>query len=470
MPDVFIAYCPEDQTIGRQLAEALERAGYTTWCAERDAVPGPTYSTQVSQAVKQSRFMLLVVSPDAIISADLARTVELARSLRKPIIGLTLGLQLDLMRALDYFLFLAPHRVIPIPEEGVSAILPIVTSLLERLVVLRPARPLSLPSPAAARPPAAPEDQSQPVDRGAWPMLGGRSGRKSAARKTRARARSARAGSQRAQDVVHFTVVCPEIVQPASWFLLDAWAHLDNQRREVVRRARAAARRREIAIRSKGPVQLPGECVLSVRLQVEGMVVETPEDTILWRGEVANASFVVKVPEDAAEGRRRGEVAIWANGLLCTRLYFELSVRAAVRATTSLMREARLPTKAFASYASDDRDEVLKRVQGMQKVAPDLEVIVDVVKLRSGENWQTRLREEILSSDVLYLFWSRAASQSENVDWEWRCGFRERGGDFIDPVPLAPPEEVPPPRELADKHFNDWVLAYIRSQHVRNLA
>jgi hypothetical protein len=45
---------------------------------------------------------------------------------------------------------------------------------------------------------------------------------------------------------------------------------------------------------------------------------------------------------------------------------------------------------------------------------------------------------------------------------EWRCGLAERGIDVIDPVPLVPPDKVPPPRELAEHlHFNDWVLAYV---------
>ena len=38
------------------------------------------------------------------------------------------------------------------------------------------------------------------------------------------------------------------------------------------------------------------------------------------------------------------------------------------------------------------------------------------------------------------------------------------GGQTADPVPLAPPNLVPPPPELADQlHFNDWVLAYVRN-------
>jgi hypothetical protein len=119
---------------------------------------------------------------------------------------------------------------------------------------------------------------------------------------------------------------------------------------------------------------------------------------------------------------------------------------------------------AFASYASDDRDAVLGRIQGMLKAMPSLDVFVDVASLRSGDHWQDRLRSEILSRDVLYLFWSKAASASRWVDKEWRCGYSERGIKFIDPVPLVSPKIVPPPKELAKLHFNDWVLAFMRGQ------
>jgi hypothetical protein len=47
------------------------------------------------------------------------------------------------------------------------------------------------------------------------------------------------------------------------------------------------------------------------------------------------------------------------------------------------------------------------------------------------------------------------------VEREWRCALERRGIEFIDPVPLADPDEVPPPAELGvELHFDDWLLAY----------
>ena len=70
----------------------------------------------------------------------------------------------------------------------------------------------------------------------------------------------------------------------------------------------------------------------------------------------------------------------------------------------------------------------------------------------------------IPASDVFYLFWSAHASASKWVEREWRTALRTGGLDFIDPVPLQPPEDAPPPPELAGLHFNDWMLAFRRRE------
>jgi hypothetical protein len=113
---------------------------------------------------------------------------------------------------------------------------------------------------------------------------------------------------------------------------------------------------------------------------------------------------------------------------------------------------------AFASYASEDRESVLSRIQGMQKILPSLDVFLDVLTLRAGEVWRERIDEEIAQRDALFLFWSRAASQSKWVDYEWRKALDLRGMEFLEPVPLEPPSLAPVPAELAHLHFNDWTL------------
>jgi len=96
----------------------------------------------------------------------------------------------------------------------------------------------------------------------------------------------------------------------------------------------------------------------------------------------------------------------------------------------------------------------------MLKVIPDLDVFVDVLDLRSGDHWEARIRREIAARDMFYLFWSVAASQSPWVEQEWRTALELRGLQYIDPVPLQPPNVAPPPPELAALHFNEWTLAF----------
>jgi hypothetical protein len=106
-------------------------------------------------------------------------------------------------------------------------------------------------------------------------------------------------------------------------------------------------------------------------------------------------------------------------------------------------------------------------VQGIQKAAPALEIFLDVISLRSGQYWEQELRRIIPSNDVFYLFWSEKARGSDWVEKEWRCALETRGLDFIDPVPLVSPERVPPPPELASKHFNDALLTFMAAEKGR---
>jgi len=267
-------------------------------------------------------------------------------------------------------------------------------------------------------------------------------------------------------DRVHFAVTSPSQVQPGASFLLDLWAYLAEQREEVVRRAQEEYASEKIHIKSKGPVKVARGTVLTVRLDVAGLMLEAPEDDVLWEGEIGNATFAVTVPADAEHGERLGTARIYADGVQIARVHFVILVADQITEPKPLpVNEVRY-TKAFASYASADRDAVLGRIHGMQKVAPQLEIFLDVCSLRSGQDWEKELWKAIPEHDVFYLFWSEHAARSEWVEKEWRCALETRGSDFIDPMPLVTPDEVPPPSELAHKHFNDWILAFQRGRRI----
>lgn len=264
-------------------------------------------------------------------------------------------------------------------------------------------------------------------------------------------------------DKIHFTITSPPFVVPGAGFILEVWAHLDRQRDVVIERAKQAAGTEGVRAQTKGPFEVVRESLLSIRLQLEGLEISQEEDRILWDGEVGNATFAIKVHDDASIGRRCGVVTIYVAGMQIGRIDFSIDVGASASAPECLAGQEKRYAKAFASYASGDRNDVLARVQGIQKAAPQIDLFLDVVSLRSGQSWEQELRNVIPAADIFYLFWSTRARESRWVEKEWRCALEARGIDFIDPVPLESPDSAPPPPELASRHFNDWVLAFMRA-------
>jgi hypothetical protein len=184
---------------------------------------------------------------------------------------------------------------------------------------------------------------------------------------------------------------------------------------------------------------------------------------VLWDGEIGSANFVVTLRANPDKPALPGHALIYFDGVQIAKVQFVLTVGTAPSDGRVPTVETRLRS-AFASYASSDRDEVLGRLQGIRKVAPYLDIFFDVLTLRSGQGWQTEIEKRIFASDVFYLFWSANASSSKWVETEWRTALRTGRPGFIDPVPLQPPEEAPPPVELAGLHFNDWMLAFKRGR------
>lgn len=80
--------------------------------------------------------------------------------------------------------------------------------------------------------------------------------------------------------------------------------------------------------------------------------------------------------------------------------------------------------KAFLSYSSSDRTEVLKRAQGMR--AAQIEVFQDVLSLDPGERCKQQIFKRIDESDIFLLFWSQAARDSKWVLKEARYALKRK--------------------------------------------
>lgn len=269
-------------------------------------------------------------------------------------------------------------------------------------------------------------------------------------------------------DSVHFSLTAPVSLPIESVCEIRFWAHLESQRDTVLKRAKQSLGVRDdlaVLFKSEGPFNLERGALLSVSMSVDGVVMTPSQKTVLWTGDIGSASFVITVPSNAQEGAHGGVASIRVNGAEIATLHFVLTV-SRVRAASEVVQipaDLRYHKRAFASYASEDRELVITRVQGMESAWKGLKVFVDAAHLRAGQNWEQELWKTISEADVFYLFWCRHALRSTWVEKEWRYALEKRGLDFIDPVPLESPEFAPPPPSLAAKHFNDPWLAHLTS-------
>lgn len=263
-------------------------------------------------------------------------------------------------------------------------------------------------------------------------------------------------------DKVDFSVFAPWIVSGGSSFILEIWAYLREQRDEVVERATRHGRLFERG--SRGPVRAERGTELTLVLRLDGFNVSDAHESFSWLGDVTNVPFIVEAPSELHPGVYPGQISILHNGMLLTRLVFDIEVGKTASEPGRLgLRREQIRT-AFASYASSDREEVLRRVQGI--AAAGVDVFLDVLSLRAGDTWEEQLIKNIREKDAFYLFWSIAASKSQWVEREWRYALSEKGIDSIHPIPLNDPRDAPPPPELANRHFNDLILACLKSTSI----
>lgn len=204
-----------------------------------------------------------------------------------------------------------------------------------------------------------------------------------------------------------------------------------------------------------GQVMAPRGAKIRIVLLSQDIEIDDNVEEGNWSGGYRVFSFLVQLPVDFVKSQVRFAATVYIQDVVATKLKFMASCSGKGNSRPSVQRKD--VNSAFISYASKDRPCVINAIQGMLKVRPDLDVFLDVAKLHSGEDWESRLYKEIDDRDVLYLFWSRHAKKSKWVGREWRYAFHTKGIEGIEPFPIESAEKCPPPKELSKLHFNDYL-------------
>jgi RNA polymerase sigma factor (sigma-70 family) len=282
--------------------------------------------------------------------------------------------------------------------------------------------------------------------------------------------RTAEAVGPSSGDPVECTVFGPSSAPPGEQALIQVFVHVPNASEEVLQLAREFDDLANMLGRTSLWARIVVGTHLTFTLSVPGFAVDETSQTMVWRGRPQNVSFGVTVPADHPDTSVVGTVVVAVEAIPIGQLKFRFKVRrhAARRENTSSLGEsAKRYELAFISYASQDRDKVLPRVQMLRLFG--IKYFQDVLDLEPGDRWARQLFLYINECDLFLLFWSKAAKTSEWVMNEVRHALNRQNGDpeappAIHPVIIeGPPVEVPPP-ELQHLHFDDKLSYFMGSR------
>jgi hypothetical protein len=270
-------------------------------------------------------------------------------------------------------------------------------------------------------------------------------------------------------DDVEVTVFAPPEVAPGGSFLVQVFAHLPEQadyaRALALEMDTEAARR---VFRSlEAPI--PRGKRLHFELRAPGLEIDDPVTSLVWQGRPEAVQFGVTVPPGPG-GTAIATLAVSLDSAPLGHVKFKVAIASPIAAPPAKAdpepqgEVARRYESAFVSYASKDRDEVLKRVQVLPTVG--VRYFQDVLDLEPGDRWERRIELGIDECDIFLLFWSSEAKKSKWVRREVRHALARRAGDALAPPEIGPviiegPPVIEPWEELADLHFNDRVLYFM---------
>ncbi len=271
------------------------------------------------------------------------------------------------------------------------------------------------------------------------------------------------------QDV-DVTVFAPPVVPPCEEVIVQVIFHTPDRDVEALTRAQKVEPAGQALASVPLTIQVRQNDNIKVTVECVNATIPEPVQSTVWNGRLVYLYFTMQMPN--AEMIVRPKLRVFVNGVPAGNLVFKILVqqnppdspRSPANETAWAFR------KAFLSYASEDRVQVLRTAQILRLLKIDF--FQDVLNLSPGERWERRLYAEIDNCDLFLLFWSHHAQQSEWVIREAEYALQRAKAAPGDGVPEISPcllEEPPPlpPVSLKDIHFNDPIRYIILAEESR---
>jgi hypothetical protein len=287
-------------------------------------------------------------------------------------------------------------------------------------------------------------------------------------KKKRRRSQPSRDASKVADDRVSSSVFAPPAVERGDTFFVQVFAHLPEQ----ATRVEAIAQTYDSAARPRASFGLDSRVKqderLTFELRLPGLNVDDRVQSLVWTGQPGSVQFGVAVPADFSPRTVVGTVTVSRDSVPMGHIKFKVDIcepeAARDRDRNPERGDLHRYSRAFISYASADRKEVLKRTQMLAGVGIDF--FQDLLSLEPGQRWERQLYREIDECDVFFLFWSSAAKKSPWVLKEVQYAMQRNGGSELAPPEILPviiegPPPIEAPPELAHLHMNDRMIYFM---------
>lgn len=187
----------------------------------------------------------------------------------------------------------------------------------------------------------------------------------------------------------------------------------------------------------------------------EHVTITPAQYTFDWNGRENLASFLVQVDADAPRTTLQLCFHVFLGPLQIAFIPLGIIISTLPTDTEPRKTEVQAPSSAFASYSSKDAESVSRSLSTLAHWAPTLDIFQDCLDLNPNEVFKPRLEKEIAVREIFLLFWSRNASGSKWVLWEFETARTKKGLNAILPMPLEDPAIAPPPPGFEDKHLRD---------------